>query len=132
MKLNDIINLIRKDIHSKYDLNNPSENPNRNSNALLDLVITSTMEKVSSHDVLPCPSIKDHDAPFINVNAKIACCERKYKFIRSFKNFSLEKYKMDISKILFLILRTLNNPDEQLNTLTKLVLSVTDENAPLK
>ena len=74
---------------SKYGLNNPIENPNRNSNALLDLII------------LPCTSIRDQDVPFININAKIACYEPRCKFIRSFKKLDYEKHKIDMSRITF-------------------------------
>lgn len=74
----------------------------------------------------------DRYAPFININVKIICYEPRYKFIRSFKNFDMEKYKMDVSRIPFLILSTRDDPGKQLNTFNKLSLSGIDENATLK
>ena len=80
MKLNDNISLKYKDIPSKYDLTNVIEKPTRNGNVRLDQIITNTIEKVSNHCVLPCPSIADHDASFITINTKITRYEPRYKF----------------------------------------------------
>ena len=64
LKPNDDISLKYKDILSKDDLGNVIEKPARNGNALLDHIITNTIEKVSSY-ILPCLSVSDHDVPFI-------------------------------------------------------------------
>ena len=58
-KPSDNISLKYKDILSEDDLGNVIEKPTRNGNALLDHIITNTMEKVSNH-VSPCLSISDH------------------------------------------------------------------------
>ena len=49
---------IQKDNLNKDELGSAIEKPARNGNAPLDRIITSTIEKVSSH-VFPCLSISD-------------------------------------------------------------------------
>ena len=115
MKLNDSISLNYKYIPGKYDLSNVSEKPAKNGNALIDHIVTNTIKKVSS--------LSDHDAPFITINAKIIRYEAIYKFIKSFKNFDMKKYKMDVSRIPFSILSTIDDPYEQLDTFRFILIS---------
>ena len=67
-------------------------------------------------DVLPCPTISDHDAPYIIKNIPTNKYEIRYKFTRNLKHFDLETYINDF-KILLIV--TVYSFNEQLDTLDK-------------
>ena len=58
---------------------------------LIDHICSNICKKRILHsDVLPCPTISDHDAPYIIVNIPTNKYEIRYKFIRNLKHFDLE------------------------------------------
>ena len=66
-------------------------------------------------DVLPCP-IK---------------FETRYKYIRNLKIFELEKYVQDFEALPISLLYSFDDPNDQLGTLSKLILNVINEHALL-
>ena len=57
-------------IVTEYEYKYVIEKPTRNDATLIDHIITNITEIVANQDVLPCPTITDHDASFITVNTK--------------------------------------------------------------
>ena len=43
-------------------------------------------------DILPCPKINDHDTPYIIANMPVNKFETRYKYMKNFKNFEVEKH----------------------------------------
>ena len=63
----------------------------RKGKKLIDHICSNICKKKILHsDVLPCPTISDHDAPYIIVNIPTNKYEIRYKFIRNLKHFDLE------------------------------------------
>lgn len=63
---------------------------------------------------------------------KITRYELRYKLTKPFKNFDVEKCKVDVSRISLSILSTFDNPDEELCAFRKIFFSMIDENVFLK
>ena len=83
-------------------------------------------------NVLSCPSISDHDAPYTIPKVTTNKYQPRYKLIRDMKNFDLKKYLDDFKQLPFSIVCSFNNPDDQLETLSKIILECIKRHAPLR
>ena len=93
-----------------------------NSKKLIDHICSNICKKKILHsDVLPCPTISDHDAPYIIVNILTNKYEIHYKFIWNLKQFDLETYINDFKTLPFSTVYSFNKTDDQLDTLSKLI-----------
>ena len=66
--------------------------------------------KILHSNVLPCPTVSDHDAPYIIVNIPTNKYEIRYKFILNLKHF-------DLKTLPFATVYSFNETDDQLDTL---------------
>ena len=89
-------------------------------------------EKVLITDVLPCPTVSDHDAPYAIIKIPTASFQTRYKYIKNIKNFNTKEYYTDFSTLPFSTVYSFDNPDDQLAMLNKLILDCIDRHAPLK
>ena len=88
--------------------------------------------KILHSDFLPCLTISDQDAPYIIINISTNKYEICYKFIRNLKHFDLQTYINDFKRLTFATVYSFNEEtDDQLDTLNKLIFSVTDKHPPL-
>ena len=55
--------------------------------------------------------------------------ETRYKYIRNLKNFELEKYVQDFKALLISLIYSFYDPNDQLDTLSKLILNAINEHA---
>ena len=106
--------------------------PTRKGSKIIDHIITNIPKKILYFNVLPCPSISDHDAPYIIAKIPTDKYQPRYKFIRDMKNFDLQKYIDDFMQLPFSIRYSVVNPDDQLDTLNKIILECIGCHAPLK
>ena len=83
-------------------------------------------------NVLPCPSISDHDAPYLIAKIPTNKYQPYYKFIGDMKNSNLHKYFDDFKQLPFSIVYSFDNPDDQLDTLNKIILECSGSHTPLK
>ena len=58
-------------ILSSHNLNQHVKKPTRKT-AILDHIITNSIAKVKDVNVIPCPEVSDHDAPYITLSTKFA------------------------------------------------------------
>ena len=115
-----------------YDLNNHISKATRIGKKLIDHIISNIpANKILHSDVLPCPTISDHDAPYIIANMPVNKFETRYKYIRNLKNFELEKYVQDFRALPISLVYSFDDPNDQLDTLNKLILNAINEHAPL-
>ena len=112
------INRNPKKIHwSTYDLNNHISKATRIGKKLIDHIISNIpANKILHSDVLPCPTISDHDAPYIIANMPVNKFETRYKYIRNLKNFELEKYVQDFKTLPIFLVYFFDDPNDQLDT----------------
>ena len=87
--------------------------------------------EILSSDVLPFPTVSDHDAPYIIANIPTNKYQIRYKFMRNLKHFDLETYINDFKALPFATMYSFNETDDQLDTLNKSILSVIDKHTPL-
>ena len=78
-------------------------------------IISNILNKVLYSKILPCPSISDHDAPYIIVKIRTNKYQPRYEFIRYMNDFNLQKYNDDFKQLPFSIVYNFDNPDDQLN-----------------
>lgn len=123
---------IYQDILDRFELHNCVTTPTRRGTKLIDHILTNTPSKIGVSDVLPCPLISDHDAPYITLHLKPDRYEKRYKYIRSYKKFNASDFITDFSGLPFSIIYSFNDPDEQLHLFNKLVKECIDRHAPLK
>ena len=57
----------------------------RKGKKLIDHICSNICKKILHSDVLPCPTISDHDGPYITVNIPTNKYEIRYKFVRNLK-----------------------------------------------
>ena len=121
-----------KDILDSYGLYQHITSPTRLNKTLIDHIITNIPEKVITNNVLPCDEITDHDAPYVIVNIRKARFEPRYKNIRMEKNLGIEKFKQDFYNLPLSLVYSFDDPEEQVDILNELILSVLDLHAPIK
>ena len=115
-----------------YDLNNHISKATRIGKKLIDYIISNIpANKILHSDVLSCPTISDHDAPYIIANMPVNKFETRYKYIRNLKNSQLEKYFRDIKLLPISLIYSFDDPNDQLHTLNKLILNAINEHTPL-
>ena len=83
-------------------------------------------------DVLPCPTVSDHGAPYVIIKIPTTSFQTRYKYIRNMKNFSVKEYYADFSTLPFSTVYGFDNPNNQLAMLNKLILDCIDRHASLK
>ena len=83
-------------------------------------------------DVLPCPTVSDHGAPYVIIKIPTTSFQTRYKYIRNMKNFSIKEYYADFSTLPFSTVYGFDNPGNQLAMLNKLILDCIDRHASLK
>ena len=131
------INGIKKryiEVLETYDLNNDISKSTWIGKKLIgniNIISNIPANKILHSDVLPCPTISDHDAPYIIANMPVNKFETRYKYIRNLKNFELEKYVQDFKALPISLVNSLDDPNDQLDTLIKPILNVINEHAPL-
>ena len=84
------------------------------------------------YNVLPCPSISDHDAPYMTAKIATSKYQTRYKLIRDMENFDLQKHIDDFKQLPFLIVCSFHNPGDQLNILNKIIYEFIERRTPLK
>ena len=115
-----------------YDLNNQITKAARTGKKLIDYFISNIPANIILYsDVLPCPTISDHNAPYIIANMPVNKFQTRYKYKRNLKNFELKKYVQDFKTLPISLVYSFDNPNDQLDTLDKLILNEINENAPL-
>ena len=65
--------------------------PTRKGSKIIDHIITNIPSKILYSNVLPCPSISDHDALYIIAKIPTNKYQPRFKFMRHMKNVDLQK-----------------------------------------
>ena len=84
------------------------------SQTLIDHFITSCPNRITHTDVLPCPLVSDHSAPYVCVNARVTRFLPRYKYIRNERNYNEVSFVEDVKNIPINIVYGVDDPDEKL------------------
>ena len=83
-----------------FDLNNHITKATWSEKKLIHHIISNILaNKILHSDILPCPTIGNHNVPYIIANMPVNKFETRYKYIRNLKNFELEKFVQGITDI---------------------------------
>ena len=104
----------------------------RRSETLLDHIITNLPRQVTHTDVTRGLMISDHDAPYACLNVRVNRFVPRYKCIRHEKNFDQNAFTRDFAELPLSVIYSSDDPDEQLEMLSKLFRECIDRHAPLK
>ena len=122
-----------KEVLDTYNLKQHVKKPTRQGVKTIDHIVSNLeTEKVLITDVLPCPTVSNHDAPYAIIKITTASFQTRYKYIKNMKNFNTKEYYTDFSTLLFSTVYSFDNPDYQLAMLNKLILDCIDRDATLK
>ena len=99
--------------------------------ALLDIILVSNAKQVIEAKVLPS-SISDHDLVYVTLRLKKQRTPSTFRTIRSFKNYSSERFNNDITRAPWSVLETFDDPDDKLHAFNLLFNEILDRHAPLK
>ena len=102
------------------------------SSMLIDHTVSNVPNRVTYTNVLPCPTVSDHDAPYVCRNVHVKHFQPRFKFIRSEKEFDEQKFIEDFSKLPLNLIHSTDDIDEKLDLLNSMFTSCLDIHAPLR
>ena len=120
------------DIFDAYGLTQHISYPTRHGRYLIDHISTNIPKKVICENVITWETITDHDAPLVILNIKKQKFQPRYKFIRDEKSFNLENYINDFRQLPLSTVYSFEDPDDQVETLNKLITDCLSRHAPIK
>ena len=103
-------------ILEQYNLHQIVSKPTRTtitSSTLIDHIIVSQKDLVKHTDMLPCPTISDHDGPCALLNARLKKYEPRFKYIRDERQFNEAKFLKDLKQVPFNLVYGVEDPDER-------------------
>ena len=115
-----------------YNLKQQITIPTRKGTKIVDHIITNLQEnKLITTIVLPCPTVSEHDAPYIITNIPGIKFETRTKYIRNMKHFNIKDYVDDFKTLPLALVYSFEDPNEQLDTLNYLILECIERHTPL-
>ena len=106
--------------------------PLSNTFKIIDHIITNLQEnKLIITNVLPCPAVSDHDAPYVITNIPGKRFQTRTKDIRNMKYFNIKDYIDDFKTLPLSLVYSFEDPNEQLDTLKNRMLECIERHAPL-
>lgn len=69
------------------------------SKTLIDHIISNTLNRIAYCNVLPCPTISDHDALYACINIRVTHFQTRYKLLSNEKHFNEAKFKEDLGGV---------------------------------
>ncbi|CAB3981945.1 Hypothetical predicted protein [Paramuricea clavata] len=123
------------DMLESLNLHQHVELPTRttaNSKTLIDHIISNIPSRVTHTGVLPCPTISDHDAPYVCLNVRITRFEPRFKFIRNERQFGENAFLEDVAALPLNIVYSTDEADDKLEIFNSLFKSSINRHAPLR
>lgn len=101
------------------------------SKTLIDHIISNTPNRIAYCNVLPCPTISDHDALYACINIWVTHFQTRYKLLSNEKHFNKAKFKEDLGGVPFSTVYGVGEPNQKLDVFNSLFKSCLDRHAPL-
>ena len=99
-----------EEVLDTYNLKQHVKKPTCESIKTIDHIVSNLeTEKVLITDVLPCPTVSDHDAPCSIIKISTVSIQKRHKYIRNMKNFNTKKYYKDFSTLPFSTVYSFDN-----------------------
>jgi len=123
------------DMLTSLNLHQHVERPTRTtptSKTLIDHIISNAPNRVTYCNVLPCPTISDHDGPYACINVRVKRFQPRYKLLRNEKRFDESAFKKELSSVPFNVVYSIDDPNEKVDIFNSLFKSCLDKHAPLR
>ena len=112
-----------KEVIETYKFKQQITIPTCKGTKIIDHIITNLQEnKLITTNVLPCPTVSDHDALYIITNIPGIKFQTRTKYIRNMKHFNIKDYVDDFKTLPLVLVYSSEYPNEQLDTLNNLIL----------
>jgi hypothetical protein len=134
LKPNDPLSKMYQSILEIFGLTQHVTKPTRvtqNSKTLIDHIVTNDPHCVAATEIIPAPTISDHDAVFACVNVRLRRFQPRYKWIRLERKFVTEEFFQDSANLPFSVIYGLESPDDMVNALNTLFSECIERHAPL-
>ena len=121
-----------RDILESLNLTGHITKPTRvtlTTKSLIDHVISNDPFRVVHTDVLPAPSVSDHDAVYATINARVKRYSLRHKYIRNEKQLDMQAFKQDFSSLALNVIYGLESPDDMVDALNSLLSECLDRHA---
>ena len=105
----------------QYNMHQIVSKPTRTastSSTLIDHIIVSHKDLVKHTDMLPCPTISDHNGPHTFLNVRLKKYEPYLEYIRDERKFNEEIFLKDLEQVPFSLVYGVDDPNEKLECLT--------------
>ena len=121
-----------KEAIETYNLNQHITIPTRKGTKIIDHIITNLQEnKLINTNVLPCPTVNDHDAPYIITNIPGIKFRTRVKYIGNMKHSNIKDYMDNFKTLPLALVYSFEDPNKQLDTVNNLILESIERHAPL-
>ena len=123
------------DILKTFNLEQVVTKPTRStatSQTIVDHFITNEPRRVTYTDVLPCPLVSDHDAPYVCMNVRVTRFQPRHKFIRDERTFNETAFLEDFKRLPLSIIYGVDDPEEKLQLFNTMFTDCLERHAPLK
>ena len=121
-----------KEVIETYNLKQHITIPTCKGTKIIDHIITDLQEnKLITRNLLPCPTVSDHDAPYVITNKPGIKFQTRTKYIWNMKHFSIKGYIDDFNTLPLSLVYSFKDPNEQLDKLNNLILECIERHAPL-
>ena len=104
----------------------------KTSKTLIDHIIPNVPKRITYTEVLPCPLVSDHDAPYACVNARITRNTPRHILTRNEKRFSETAFTDNFAALPFEIVYAFDDPNDKIATFDHLVTECLNRHAPQK
>ena len=102
------------------------------SKTMIDYIISDKPNCITYCNVLSCPTISDHDAPYACINIRTNRYQPRFKFIRHEKKFDKDAFIRDFSELPLNLVYSTDDLDDKLEIFSSLFKSCLDKHAPLR
>ena len=121
-----------EEVIETYNLKQHIDITTRKGAKIIDDIITNLKEnKLITTNVLPCPTVSDHDAPYIITNIPGIKFQTRTKYIRNMKHFNIKDFVDDFKTLPLALVYSFEDSNEQLEKLNNLILECIERHTPL-
>lgn len=111
---------------------NPTHHDHNYPDSLLDLILTSNLDRIATHGQFAAPGFSKHDLIYVSYKIKIPKLKPKLLLQRSFVRMNREALCADAVKLNWHEITLLDTVDDKINLFNNYIMKLYDTHAPLR